>query len=154
MLFILLPLSPKAKTWIVWINSRLISYSSCITIIMCGVIYRWLSNTAVTQVQWQGNYLSDDKSCGTNCVSIKFEMMIACLNIVHNPDSNIHGANMGTIWGRQDPGGSHVVHMNLAIWEVLILILFWLMGSPALTILWNNFMTPQGEIGLVQYWFR
>ena len=32
------------------------------------------------------------------------------------PDSNIHGANMGPIWGRQDPGGPHVGLMNHAIW--------------------------------------
>ena len=25
-----------------------------------------------------------------------------------DPDSNIHGANTGPIWGRQDPGGPHV----------------------------------------------
>ena len=23
------------------------------------------------------------------------------------PDSDVHGANMGHIWGRQDPGGPH-----------------------------------------------
>ena len=34
-----------------------------------------------------------------------------------DPDSKIHGANMGPIWGRQDPGGPHVDPMNLAIWE-------------------------------------
>ena len=28
------------------------------------------------------------------------------------PDSKVHGAHMGPIWGRQDPGGP----MNLAIW--------------------------------------
>ena len=32
------------------------------------------------------------------------------------PDSKVHGANMGPIWGRQDPGGPHVGPMNLAIW--------------------------------------
>ena len=26
----------------------------------------------------------------------------------HFPDSKVHGANMGPIWGRQDPGGPHV----------------------------------------------
>ena len=26
------------------------------------------------------------------------------------PDSKVHGANMGPIWGRQDPGGPHVAH--------------------------------------------
>ena len=33
-----------------------------------------------------------------------------------SPDSKIHGANMGSTWGRQDPDGSHVGPMNLAIW--------------------------------------
>ena len=33
------------------------------------------------------------------------------------PDSKVHGANMGPIWGRQDPGGPHVSPMNFAIWE-------------------------------------
>ena len=32
------------------------------------------------------------------------------------PDSKLHGANMGTTWGRKDPGGPHVGPMNLAIW--------------------------------------
>ena len=31
-------------------------------------------------------------------------------------DSKVHGANMGPIWGRQDPGGPHVGPMNFAIW--------------------------------------
>ena len=29
-----------------------------------------------------------------------------------NPDSKVHGVNMGPIWGRQDPGESHVGPMN------------------------------------------
>ena len=32
------------------------------------------------------------------------------------PDSKFHGANMGPMWGRQDPGGSHVGPMIFAIW--------------------------------------
>ena len=32
-----------------------------------------------------------------------------------NPDSKVHGANMGPIWGQQDPDGSHVGLMNFAI---------------------------------------
>ena len=31
-------------------------------------------------------------------------------------DSKVHGANMGPNWDRQDPGGSRVGPMNLAIW--------------------------------------
>ena len=34
----------------------------------------------------------------------------------HYPDSKVHGANMGPIWSRQDPGGPHVGPTNLAIW--------------------------------------
>ena len=34
-------------------------------------------------------------------------------------DSKVHGANMGPIWGRQDPGGPHVGPMNFAIWAVV-----------------------------------
>ena len=33
------------------------------------------------------------------------------------PDSKVHRANMGPIWGRQDPGGPHVGPMNFAIWD-------------------------------------
>ena len=36
-----------------------------------------------------------------------------------NPDNKVHGANMGPIWGRQDPGGPHVGPMDFAIWEEL-----------------------------------
>ena len=31
-------------------------------------------------------------------------------------DSKIHEAHMGPTWGRQDPGGPHVGHMEIAIW--------------------------------------
>ena len=31
-------------------------------------------------------------------------------------DSKVRGANMGPIWGRQDPGGPHVGPTILAIW--------------------------------------
>ena len=37
-----------------------------------------------------------------------------------NPDSKVHGANMGPTWGRQDPGGPHIDPMNLANREVMM----------------------------------
>ena len=40
---------------------------------------------------------------------------------LHIPDSKIHGANVGLIWGRQDPGGPHVGHSNLAIWDEMFI---------------------------------
>ena len=33
------------------------------------------------------------------------------------PESKVHGANMGPIWDRQDPGGPRVGSMNFAIWD-------------------------------------
>ena len=54
------------------------------------------------------------------------QLMIYMVALSHNdgsrkeqriPDSKVHGANMGPIWGRQDPGGSHVGPMNCAIWD-------------------------------------
>ena len=37
----------------------------------------------------------------------------------HIPDSKVHGANMGLIWARQDPGGPHVGPMNFVIWDLI-----------------------------------
>ena len=45
---------------------------------------------------------------------------LLCSN--HYPESKVHGANMGPIWGRQDPGGPHVGSMNFAIWVGLDLM--------------------------------
>ena len=51
------------------------------------------------------------------------------------PDSKVHGANMGPIWDRQDPGGPNVGTMNFAIcasiWkERAILFLLYKSGFP------------------------
>ena len=59
----------------------------------------------------------------------RWDSQISCEQVKHmkspygepgpyfNSDSKFHGANMGPIWGRQDPGGAHVGPMNFAIWE-------------------------------------
>ena len=39
-------------------------------------------------------------------------------NYENIPDNKVHGANMGPIWGRQDPGGPHDSPMNIAIWDM------------------------------------
>ena len=38
------------------------------------------------------------------------------LDFIRDPDSKIHGANMGPTWVLAASGGSHVGHMTLAIW--------------------------------------
>ena len=48
------------------------------------------------------------------------------------PDSKVHGANVGPIWGRQDPVGPHVGPMNLAIWGS-----FLLNCNSAVSFAWN-----------------
>ena len=39
-----------------------------------------------------------------------------------NINSKAHWANMGPIWGRQDPGGPHVGPMNFAVWEFYMVL--------------------------------
>ena len=41
-----------------------------------------------------------------------------------HPDSKVHGADMGPIWGRQDPDGPHVGPMTFAIWAVAVKVSF------------------------------
>ena len=43
------------------------------------------------------------------------------LSILSYPYSTVHGANMGPIWGWQDPGGPRVGPMNFAIWVIMII---------------------------------
>ena len=40
------------------------------------------------------------------------------------PDSKVHGANMGPIWGRQDLGRPHDGLMNFATWDVYAALLW------------------------------
>ena len=72
-----------------------------------------------------------------------------------NPDSKVHGANMGPIWGRQDPGGPRVGPMNFAIWEVMthtclgiginLLSTHWPLGDMALRLHFlNNYYISHG----------
>ena len=37
----------------------------------------------------------------------------------NTPYSRVQGANMGPIWGRQDPGGPHVGPVNFVVWDVM-----------------------------------
>ena len=47
---------------------------------------------------------------GRNTSSVGIKSMIT-------PGSKVHGANMGPMWDRQDPGVSHIGLMILAIWD-------------------------------------
>ena len=43
-----------------------------------------------------------------------------CTNGLNNPDSKVHGANMGPTWVLSAPDGPHVGPMNLAIREGIV----------------------------------
>ena len=53
------------------------------------------------------------------CLILVAIPMSCCASVVRTlvpPDSKVHWANMGSTWGRQDPGGPHVGPMDFAIW--------------------------------------
>ena len=64
-------------------------------------------------------------------------------------DSKVHGANMGPIWGWQDPGGPHVGPMNFAIW-VVQLMAFLLLGAKSLPE--NKFQWNQNQNTIICIW--
>ena len=77
-------------------------------------IYRCVSPLPIHHIQTDLNELSketmyNDTYSGTLCYCSQVTWQ-------DNPDSKVHGANMGSIWGRQDPGGPHAGPMNFAIW--------------------------------------
>ena len=70
---------------------------------------------------WSRRYGLNIECCLTNlvleyCLCCSSHVDSGCNNVL--PDSQIDGANVGPTWGRQDPGGPHVDHSNVAIWAV------------------------------------
>ena len=49
-------------------------------------------------------------------VNVAYLIFTALLSL----DSKVHGANMESIWGRQDPGGPYIGPMNFAIWVSIL----------------------------------
>ena len=68
------------------------------------------------------------------------------------PDSKVHGANMGPIWGREDPGGPHVGPMNLAIWDtfkdIFLKQIWWTWTKKSLQSLWFIYVIIRSGNGL------
>ena len=85
---------------------------------MCLAICRAAAHTANRRRKW-GVVLIDHCKPNDN-----YSWSTGTISQGASPDSKVHGANMGPIWGRQDPGGHHVGPMNFAIWEVTIWLKF------------------------------
>ena len=62
---------------------------------------------------WTVNSLTPER-CGCNGYNGRHFTDIS----QKTPDSKVHGANMGHIWGRQDPGGPHVGPMIFVVWDI------------------------------------
>ena len=117
----------QANTW------KLISYSVCSwsTICLSGCLaYNWLRgyepisqivprDVRLTGHQSMGWYISRHRWFTTTNMNSSAKYLLYCRK--NNPDSKVHGANMGPTWGRQDPGGPHVGPMSFALWEPAIL---------------------------------
>ena len=72
-----------------------------------------------------------------------------------SPNSKVHGVNMDPIWGRQDPRGSHVWPMNLAIWFAYCKVKSIQLNIPQGLILstWFNFY-PSMDLYIYIYIFN
>ena len=78
--------------------------------VLVGPIY-----LTISPLCWSGSFIiSWWLSAGVSIVGLSNHLIISV------PDCKVYGANMGPIWGRQDPGGPHVGPINLAIWGVRV----------------------------------
>ena len=78
----------------------------------CGIIYMGTVNTLT----------SGDATWHHNTQPLFAQACCLKSPSLYLPYGKVHGANMGPIWGRQDPGEPHAGPMNFAIWVVLVLI--------------------------------
>ena len=101
------------ESWIVYTVKSVISGS---------FVYRQLSLYTCTYFRTMGPYIDiqlhpqSRVECGY-IFAPNSSLTCASYSFKEYPDSKVHGANMGPIWGRQDPGGPHVGPMNFAIWD-------------------------------------
>ena len=63
---------------------------------------------------WQNYDIFNSRYLSTNQFTVKLDQHAVNFNY---PDITVHRANVGPIWGRQEPGGPHDGPMNFAIWE-------------------------------------
>ena len=74
----------------------------------CPVPADWITSRVPPDKHWSSRH--NQASKGSNYI----------LRTQAPPDSKVHGANMGSICGRQDPGGPHVGPMNFVIWAITL----------------------------------
>ena len=77
--------------------------------------YRFKISATSSRGQWVDLHTPQDSRLVQQLVWTNRKMKAA-------PDSKVHVANMGPIWGRKDPSGLHVGPMKFAIWGPIVFI--------------------------------
>ena len=99
----------------------------CGTYFHCGMWHRWQS----TQLLYR-----PVRVARLSCIDLRWLHK----KQLDYPDSKVHGANMGPIWGRQYPSGPYVGPMNLAIWVYIFLL--WHIYEMCSRHIGEDFATP------------
>ena len=118
--------STKFLQWHSSVGLFQLSFSSGVPVYPASI--RWVAQW-YPSVHWVNQWHSSvhwisqcTQAQGKGCL-VRFSGTVAqgrpYFQYYNKSDSKIHGANMGPIWGRQDPGGPGVGPMNFAIWEAL-----------------------------------
>ena len=110
----------KIKWHMEWINltcfTIVASVASCtdagvvVKFIFAGTLHAWRTQ-ALIDVWKHERKQQNSKTDITHSCKCNREWF----HCSYCPDNKVRGANMGPIWGRQDPGGPHVGPMNLAL---------------------------------------
>ena len=102
---------PAKQPWWIWINTS-----------FAFIMNDYITTTKQSTTKPCAYFLGYTVSC-MHAITELHRKPINVTDAINSPDSKIYGANMGHIWGRQDPGGPHVGPMNLTIWEWI----YWLL---------------------------
>ena len=90
--------------------------TSTITVYEIYSMHSWYNLTYKAGYRLIKPFKPGDTYAFVNRVINDFGNAIAPSQASNYPDSKVHVANMGPIWGRHDPGGSHVGPMNFVSW--------------------------------------
>ena len=96
-------------------------YISGLNLGFCSADERCHYKVTLSLIGWEQTWYHWLRSCSAIYRKWAFNLVITLpADILASnrsyPDSKVHGANMGPIWGQQDPGGPHGGPMSLAIW--------------------------------------
>ena len=97
----------------------------------------------ITHPYWDNAASTSGRQCrhSANVIRVNPHCCLGAMmhTLVTSLDGKVHGANMGPIWGRQDPGRPHVGPMNFAIyltWDQWIYVYFKITNGRFCAVIW------------------